>query len=299
VRMPDVPVLSARFGTVIAVDEHEVDDPVGPGSADVLATRQMPPDNGTAAKRCAPHGQSRGGRIGPPSLPKRRSAGEEWVNEMKLGSRSERSAQDQRRGALVDAELDDPPSTRCQAREDRHLCCRVHRTGRNQPDRQGKRAKPRIVAKQVRSKPTQRPRSRHRARLKQASRIRTAVGCLIAQPLARQAARTTRASRVLPREPARELGPTRSARHGDRPKAEVGAADRKNARLPMQSRLGRSLDSEELMPLSRRGGAKRVDQQSIDQVVDHLPYVSLLLLGVVRVGDTHRGLVECPDHHRG
>src|SRR5579875_3995891 len=108
VGMPHLPVLPAALRGVVAVDEHEVDGRPAPGAPDVLGAGDVPADPRAASAAPEPPDRAPGGeRRGAPAAGQRGPALDERVDEVQFALRAERSTEQDRRGPLVDADLDD------------------------------------------------------------------------------------------------------------------------------------------------------------------------------------------------
>jgi hypothetical protein len=95
-RTPDLPVLAASLRAVIPVDEDQVDRGTPPVAADILAAGDVPADLRPAAPGASPDREPGGDRVAVPSRAHCPSTlVSEGVNEVKLGVRGERVAENE------------------------------------------------------------------------------------------------------------------------------------------------------------------------------------------------------------
>ena len=92
---------------------------------------------------------------GAPAARQRVGVGAEGIDEMQLGVRPERLAQRQRRGALVDADLDHAPRALRRLQQHARVLLGVHRPRRDQTRADRQRAQAHIVAQAFRRQTTQ------------------------------------------------------------------------------------------------------------------------------------------------
>ena len=163
-RMPDLPVLAASGVAVVAVDEQEIDRAGAPAAPDILAARDVPVHRGTAGPRRASDRKPGRGRVATPAEVERRALlVDERVDQVELRLRRHRRAEHDRRGSLVDADLDDAAGVELadEPRQQLTLGGRMHRARGDQPAAERERPEGGRLADGVRDQAADRLRERH------------------------------------------------------------------------------------------------------------------------------------------